>query len=158
MYFFGRKLSLIFWQKGNIIFVTFIHIHRKYHNSLHLLRKIIFHFPSKEKISDFQVKKIQSSHITEERSYSSAIFFVRLSFQNMKEISYFHVFFFLRKFIFHFLSKDKTIFLGKRNIFFPDNTRKIIFQCMFFERSSFQNIWKKKICFFVQCDLHDLST
>ena len=44
------------------------------------------------------------------------------------------------------------IFSGKRNIIFPDNTRKIIFQRDFFERPSFQNIWEKKIwLFFVEC-------
>ena len=34
---------------------------------------------------------------------------------------------------------------------FSDKTRKIIFQSNFSDRASFQNIWKKKIWFFVQC-------
>ena len=50
--FLGKRLSLIFFlQKDNIIFVTFIHIYRKYHVSRYFLRKIIFDFPLKEKIS-----------------------------------------------------------------------------------------------------------
>ena len=39
---------------------------------------------------------------------------------------------FLREIIFHFLSKCKIIFSGKRNMIFPDNTMKIIFQPNFF--------------------------
>ena len=55
--FFGTRSSLLFWQKVNTIFVTFIHIYRKYHISMYFLRKIIFHFPSKEKISCFWEKR-----------------------------------------------------------------------------------------------------
>ena len=44
--------------------------------------------------------------------------------------------------------KNKIIFPGKRSIILLD-TRKIIFQCDFLERSSFQNIWKMKIYFSV---------
>ena len=58
---------------------------------------------------------------------------------------------FFRKIIFVFCLRYKIIFLGKRNILFPDNTRKIIFQSNFLERLSFQNVWKKKIWFSVQC-------
>ena len=46
-----------FWEKGNIIYVTFIHIYRKYHISMYFFRKIIFHFPSKEKNNIFSGKK-----------------------------------------------------------------------------------------------------
>ena len=42
---------------------------------------------------------------------------------------------FLRKIIFHFPSGGKIIFSGKRNIIFPDNTRKIKFQCDFFGKT-----------------------
>ena len=59
-----------FWHKNNIIFVTFIHIYRKYHISIYFLRKIIFNLPSKEKLSYFRVKKIPSLQIIQERSYS----------------------------------------------------------------------------------------
>ena len=50
-------LCCFFLQKSNIIFVTFVHIYRKYHTSMYFLRKIIFHFPSEEKLSYFQKKK-----------------------------------------------------------------------------------------------------
>ena len=65
------SLSLFF--RENIIFVTFIHIYRKYHISMYFLRKIIFHFLSNEKTSYFWVK-IYHLSIIHERSYSSAIF------------------------------------------------------------------------------------
>ena len=56
--------------------------------------------------------------------------------------------YFLRKIIFYFPPRKSIIFSRKRNVIFPDGTRKIIFRCDFFlERPSFQNIWKKKIGF-----------
>ena len=89
-------LSLFF--RENIIFVTFIHIYRKYHISMYFLRKIIFHFPPKEKISYFAGKKIPSFQIIQDRSHSSAIVFGKTIFSgHLKKISYFHIF--LRKFI-----------------------------------------------------------
>ena len=48
---------------------------------------------------------------------------------------------------FIFRLRCKIIFSGKRNIIFPDNTRKIIFQHNFLERPSFQDIWEKKYGF-----------
>ena len=54
----------------------------------------------------------------------------------LKKISYFHVFFWERS-SFIFRLKNKMIFWGKRNIIFPDNTRKIIFQCKFFGKTIF---------------------
>ena len=64
--FFGIILSLFSWRKGNIIFVTFINIYRKYHISMYILTKITFHFLPKQKISFQILQKI---------SYSSEIFF-----------------------------------------------------------------------------------
>ena len=98
MFFLGEDYLCFFWQKGNFIFLAFIHIHRKYYISKYFLRKIFFYFPSKEKIH----------------------------------------FFFRRK-------NTKYI----RNTIFPDITKKIILECHFLERPSFQNICRKKIWFFV---------
>ena len=103
--FSGEDHLWFFLQKGNIIFVTFIHIYRKYHISMYFLRKIIFHFPSKEKISYLKRKKIPPFQIIQERSYSSAILLGKTIFSgHLKKISCFHVFF-MRKIIFHFPSK-----------------------------------------------------
>ena len=55
---------------------------------------------------------------------------------------------FLRKIIFLFVSKNKIIFSGKRNIIFPDNTRKIIFQCDLFGKTMFsKHLEKENIIF-----------
>ena len=60
----------------------------------------------------------------------------------------------LIKIIFRFPSKDSVLFiffpfLGKRNTISLDNTRSHS-SAMFLQRGSFQNIWKKKLWFFVQ--------
>ena len=47
--FWGEDQRSIFLQKGNIIFLTFTRVYRKYHISMYFLRKINFYFPSKEK-------------------------------------------------------------------------------------------------------------
>ena len=70
------------FQKGNIIFATSIHIYGKYHISIYLLRKIIFHFPSNEKISYLPEKNTIFPDI-QERSYSSAIFLKRRCFRGI---------------------------------------------------------------------------
>ena len=53
----------------------------------------------------------------------------------------------LSKIIFHYPSKEKDIMFSgwKKCLFaiFPDNTRKIMLRHNFFERQSFQNIWRK---------------
>ena len=126
-------------QKGNIMFLTFIHvIYRKYHISMYFLRKIIFHFPSKEKISYFPEKNTIFSDDTKKSIFQCDLFFGKTIFPgHLKKISYFHVFFWERS-SFIFRLKNKIIFSGKRNIIFPDNTtRKIIFQCYFFGKSIF---------------------
>ena len=46
---FREKIIFDFFQKGNIIFVSFIHIYRKYHLSNFFFRKIIFLILPKEK-------------------------------------------------------------------------------------------------------------
>ena len=58
--FSGEDRLWFFWRKGNIISVTFIHIYRKHLISMYFLRKIIFHFLSKENNSYFWIKKIPS--------------------------------------------------------------------------------------------------
>ena len=82
--FSGEDRLWFFWQKGNNIFVTFIHICRKYRISMYFLRKISFHFPSKEK-KYYWVKKAPSFQIIQERSYSSAIFFGKTIFSELLE-------------------------------------------------------------------------
>ena len=88
--FFGTILSLFSWRKGNIIFVTFINIYRKYHISMYVLTKITFYFLPKQKIYFQILQKI---------SYSSEIFFFLEvpSFQNVWRKDLISMYFFLRK-------------------------------------------------------------
>ena len=90
--FFGIILSLFSWRKGNIIFVTFINIYRKYHISMYILTKITFHFLPKQKISFQILQKI---------SYSSEIFFLEIpSFQNVWKKHLISMYFFWEMIIF----------------------------------------------------------
>ena len=146
--FFRKILFLLFWQKGNIIFVTFIYTYRKYHISMYFLGKIIFHFLFKEKISYFWGKKgIPSFQILQKISYSSVNIFGKTIFsKHLKKTSYFQVFYWGRL-SFIFLLKNKIIFSGKRNIV---QERSYTSATFLEERPSFWNIWKKKIWFFMQ--------
>ena len=109
-----------FWQKFNIIFVN-LYIERKYHISMYVLRKVIFHFPSKEKMS----------YLREKRNNIFPDITKKIIFPLFWNGIFHTPYFFFRL-------KNKIIFSGKINIIFPDNPRKIILQCDFLERSSFR--------------------
>ena len=141
--FLGEDHLWFLLQKGNIIFLTFIHKYRQCHISMYFLRKIIYHFPSKEKISYFPGKKHHLSRCYKEDHIPAQFFFFGKTI-----ISCFHVLFWGRSY-FIFGLKNKIIFLGKRNIIFPDNTtRKIIFQCDFFGKAIFSEHLEKENMFF----------
>ena len=72
--------------------------------SMYFLRKIIFHFPSKEK-NKFSGEKIPSSRIIQERSYSSANFWKGRLFRTFEGNTIFPCIF-LRKILFHFPSGE----------------------------------------------------
>ena len=95
---------LIFLQKGNIIFVTFAHIYRKYHLSMYFLRKIIFHFPFKEKISYFPENTIFRDN-TRKILFQRNFFWKDCLFGAFEENIMFSCIF-LRKITFHFTSKE----------------------------------------------------
>ena len=101
----GQYHPWFFLQKGNIIFVTFINICRKYHKvsySHYFLRKSIFHFSSIEKISYFPGKSFQ---IIQKTWYSSAMFFLeRPSFRVIWRKYYISMFFLV------FFDKDHLSF------------------------------------------------
>ena len=63
--------------------------------------------------------------------------------EHLKKIWYFQVLFWERS-SFLLCLKNKIIFSGKRNIIFPDNTRKIIFQCDFFGKTIFSKYLEKE--------------
>ena len=63
-----------------------------------------------------------------------------------QKISYFSVFFWQRS-SFIFRLRGNIILSGERNIIFVDNTRKIIFQRKFFEKTIFSRCLEKEIYF-----------
>ena len=90
-------------------------------------------------------KKIPSFQIIQERSCADTALFGKTIFSRSLKKMYS-----LIKILFHFLSKCKIIFSGKGNIIFPNNTRKIMFQCNFFRKTIFSGVRKKKIWISVQ--------
>ena len=129
------------------MFVTSTRIYKKYHISMYFLRKIIFHFSSKKKISCFPVKNT-SCHAIQDRSYPSGIFLKRPSFENIWikyhiSMIFFFLFFWERS-SFIFRLRGNIIFSGRRKIIFPDDARKIIFQRNFFGKSIFSGHAEKE--------------
>ena len=140
---------MLFWQMCNIIFVAFIHMYRKYHISMYFLRKIIFHFPSKEKLSYFLEKRNTIvPDITKKIIFQCDFCGKTIFSEHLKKPSYFHVFF-LRKIIFPFPSKEKiSYFWEKRSTISPDITKKIMFQCDFFRKIIYsEHLEKENIVF-----------
>ena len=140
VYFYGTGSTLIFFRRGawNIS-------NRKYHASAYFLRRFIpLSFSAQGKNTMFLGKKIPPFQIVQERSCPGAILLEKTIFsEHLKKISYFCVFF-LRKTIFYFSSGGKIIFSGKRNVIFPDNTRKIKFQRYFFGKTIFSGCLEKE--------------
>ena len=126
-----------FCQEGNAMLVTPMHIYRKYHIFTRFLIKIIFlHFPPKEKISYFLEKRnTVFPDIKKKTMFRRAFLGQTIFSEHLKKISYFQVFF--EKDHLSLCIKNNIIFSGKRNIIFPDNTRKIIFQSDFFGKIIF---------------------
>ena len=117
-------------------------IYKKCHIYMYFLRKIIFHFPSKEKISYFPAKKY---HFSSERKIIFQLndFWKDHLFGAFEEnISYFHVFFWERSSCIS--CKNKLIFSGKINTIFPDNTRKVKLQRNFFWKTIFSEHLEKE--------------
>ena len=119
-------------------------IYRKYYISTRFFIKIIFfHFPPKEKLSYFLEKRnIIFPDITKKAVLTREFLGKTIFSEHLKKI-YFQVFFWkISSFL--LCLKNKIIFSGKRNIIFPDNTRKIIFQCNFFGKTIFSKHLEKE--------------
>ena len=115
-----------------MIFVTFLHICRKYHIS-----PCIFW-----KRSSFIFRLKKKYHITRKIIFS-AIFLERPSFQNIWRKYHISMCFFWEKSSFIVRLMNKIIFSGKKN-HFPDNTRKIIFQRKSFGKTIFSEHLEKE--------------
>ena len=91
----------------------------------------------------FSGKKIPSLQMIQERSCVGGALRGKTIFsEGSKKISYLHVFFWERS-SFIFRLRYKIIFSGKRNIIFPNNARKIIFQHNFFRKTIFSGRLQK---------------
>ena len=89
-------------------------------------------------------KKKTSFQIIQERSCPGEVPFERTIFsEHLKKISYFRVFFWERS-SFIFRLRGKIIFSGKRNIIFPNNTKKIIFPNNLLRKPIFSGLLKKE--------------
>ena len=134
--FFRKRSSLLFWQKSNFIFVgkkipplpniqkisDFLVFFEKDHLSFSASKKLSYFWEKRNAIFPYDIRKI----ILQCNIFGKTIFS-----EHLQNISYFHVFFWeISSFILRL--KNSIIFLGKRNIIFHDDTRKIIFQCNFF--------------------------
>ena len=139
--FFEKRPSLLFWRKGNFIFVgkrntTFINIQKtsyfhvffaKYHPSFSVRKKNIRFSGKINAIFPHDIRKI----IFQCNFFGKTIFS-----EHLKNISYsMFCFFFSERSSFIFRLKNKIIFSVKRNINLTDDTRKTIFQCNFFGKS-----------------------
>ena len=131
--------------RENVIFVTFIHRYRKYHISMYFLRKIIFNFSSKRKISYFPGKKYHLSRCHKKAHIQARLFLEMLSFRAIWRKYHISMYFF-EKYHFHFSSKNKDHIFGKKKYHLSWSYSSAIF----LERPSFQNTWKKKIWIFLQ--------
>ena len=144
---------MIFLAGGrSVTFVTPTRVYRKCHISMYFSRKVTLRPPPKEKISCFR-EKIPLFRIIQERSYSSAIFLKRPSFQTSEKKYH-------KKNIMYFFEKDHLSFSvqGVRSYFrekeissFAIIQERSYSSTTFLERPPFQGVWKKKIWLSVQC-------
>ena len=146
--FFGKRSSLLLWQKGNFIFVekripsllniqktSYFHVFfEKDHLSFSVRKKNIIFSGKRNAIFPHDIRKI----IFQCNFFGKTIFS-----EHLKNISYFHVFFWERSYFISRL-KNKIIFSWKRNTIFPDDTRKIVFQCELFGKTIFSEHLENK--------------
>ena len=110
--------------------------YRKHHISMHL-----YHLSSEKCHLSFSVRKkniifsgkrnVIFPHDIRKIIFQCNFFGKTIFLEHLKNISYFHLFFWERP-SFIFRLKNNIIFSGKRNIIIPDDTGKNIFQCDFF--------------------------
>ena len=126
--FFGRGT----WNISN----------RKYHVSVYFLGKVIS--PSFSVQGKGTMFSVIQNMVIQERSCPRVVIFEKTIFSDsLKKTSYFRVFFW-REIIFHLPPGGKIIFSGRRNIIFPNNTRKIIFQRECFGKTIFSGSLEKE--------------
>ena len=117
-------------------------MYKKYHISIYFLRKIVFHFPPNKKYHVLQ-EKIAIFPDTRKIIFRYNFFEKTIFSEHPNKISYFHVFF--ENFFDHlsFFVQGVRSYFREKNIIFPENTRKIIFQRNFFGKTIFSRCLKK---------------
>ena len=122
-----------------------------HHVSMYFLGKAIFHFLPRNKRSCFRAKKIPSFQIIQERSCAGTAPFGKTIFtEGLKKTSYFRVFF--KKDHLSFSAQGVRSYFRQNEISsFPIIQERSYSSSIFLERPSFQDVWKKKIWFSVQC-------
>ena len=138
------------------MFVIFIHVYRKYHISMYFLRKIIFHFPSKEELLYFREKNTIFPDNTRNIIFQcNFLLLERPYFRGIYRKYHISMYFFWERLSFIFRLKNKIIFSGKKKyhlsryynkkdhipvrFFWKDDLfrifeENIIFPCIFFLR------------------------
>ena len=146
---FLEKTIFAFLTEGNFIFerkrntiltnipktLYFYILFEKYHLSFSVHKKNIIFSGKRNVIFPHDIRKI----IFQCNFLGKTIFS-----EHLKNISYFHMFFFWERASFIFRLKNNIIVSGKRDIIFPDDTKKIIFQWDFFGKIIFSEHLKKE--------------
>ena len=147
---FWEKIIFAFLRKGSFTFVgkeipslrniqkTYFHVFfEKDHLSFSVRRKNIIFLGKRNAIFPDDRRKV---------IFQCDFFGKTIFSEHLKNISYFHVFFWERS-SFIFRLKNKIIFSGKSFLMIRE---KLYSSVIFLEKSTFQNIWKKELWFFVQ--------
>ena len=114
-----------------------------HHVSMYFLRRAAFHFLPKEKRSCLREKNTIFPDNTRKIMCRRGTFWKDHIFRKFEENTVFPCIFTERS-SFIFCLTCKVIFAGKRNIIFPNNTRKIMFQRNFFGKTIFSGCLEKE--------------
>ena len=130
-----------------------VFVGKRYTTFTNLLKTSYFHvffekcylsFSVCKKISYFREKEM-SSFLKIKKDYIPVHFFWKDHlFGTFEEYIMFPCVFFWERSSFIYRLKNSNIFFGKRNIIFPDDTRKIILQCNFFGKIIFSEHLEKE--------------
>ena len=123
-----------------------------HHVSKYFLGKAVCRFLSRVKRSCFR-EKIPSFQIMQERSCAGVAPYGKTIFsEGLKKISYFCVFF-KKDHLSFSIQRVRSYFREKGISSFPIIQERSYYIANFLERPSFQDVRKKKIWFFVQCQV-----
>ena len=154
-------LGVFFQGKGIFVFLlggqyhicnSYAYIQKISYFHAFFVKIIFFHIPPKEKISYFLEKtNTIFPDITKKIMFRCEFFGKTIFSEHLKKISYFQVFSWESSSSL-LCVKNNIIFSGKRNIIFPDDTRKIIFQCNFSGKTIFsEHLEKENMVFCAVC-------